>query len=164
VTGHRTHRVHLPGVTRYPDGSWLTQLARDLTADLEQAGHRFTHLLRDRDGKFTSASGAVFAAAGTMVLLTAPHAPRMNAYAERFARTARTECTDRMLITGERHLHATLAGYVKYYNTGRSHQGRDMSPRALDDNPGIISFPPPAGQIRRKRVLSGLINQYEAAA
>jgi putative transposase len=163
VIEHRTRRVHLLGVTRYPDGAWLTQLARNLTADLEEAGHRFTHLIRDQDGKFTSAFDAVFAAAGTMVL-TAPQTPRMNAYAERFVRTARTECTDRMLITGERHLHATLAEYVRYYNTGRSHQGRDMSLRAPDDNPDIISFPPPAGRIRRKRVLGGLINQYEAAA
>ena len=58
VIEHRTRRVHLLGVTRYPAGPWLTQLARDLTADLDQAGHRFTHLIRDRDGKFTSALDA----------------------------------------------------------------------------------------------------------
>jgi putative transposase len=80
VIEHRTRRVHLLGVTRYPSGQWLTQLARDLTADLEEAGHRFTHLIRDRDGKFTAAFDAVFTAAGMDVLLTAPQAPRMNAY------------------------------------------------------------------------------------
>jgi putative transposase len=102
VIEHRTPRVHLLGVTRYPTGGWLTQLARDLTADLEQAGHSFTHLIRDRDAKFTAAFDAVFTAAGTNVLLTAPQAPRMNAYAERFVRTVRAECTDPMLLTGER--------------------------------------------------------------
>jgi transposase InsO family protein len=151
-------------MTRYPDGAWLTHLARDLTADLEEAGHRFTHLIRDRDGKFTSAFDAVFTTSGIDALLTAPQTPRMNAYAERFVRTVRTECTDRMLVTGERHLHAVLAQYVEHYNTGRSHQGHDMSLRAPDDNPDIIPFPPPADRIRRKRVLGGLINQYEAAA
>jgi putative transposase len=164
VIEHRTRRVHLLGVTRYPDGAWLTQLARDLTADLEEAGHRFTHLIRDRDGKFTSAFDAVFTASGIDVLLTAPQTPRMNAYAERFVRTVRAECTDRMLVTGERHLHAVLAQYVEHYNTGRSHQGHDMSLRAPDDNPDIIPFQPPADRIRRKRVLGGLINQYETAA
>jgi hypothetical protein len=48
---------------------------------------------------------------------------RGNAIAERFVRTVRAECTDRMLIIGERHLHAALPEYVKCYNTGRSHQG-----------------------------------------
>ena len=164
VIGHRTRRVHLLGVTRYPTGPWLTQLARDLTADLEEAGHRFTHLIRDRDAKFTSAFDTVFTAVGIDVLLTAPQAPRMNAIAERFVRTVRAECTDRMLIIGERHLHAALSEYVKHYNTGRSHQGHDMSLRAPDDSPDIIPFPAPADRIRRKSVLGGLINEDEAAA
>ena len=164
VIEHRTRRVHLLGVTRYPTGPWLTQLARDLTADLEEAGHRFTHLIRDRDAKFTSAFDTVFTAVGIDVLLTAHQAPRMNAIAERFVRTVRAECTDRMLIIGERHLHAALSEYVKHYNTGRSHQGHDMSLRAPDDSPDIIPFPAPADRIRRKPVLGGLINEYEAAA
>ena len=164
VIEHRTRRVHLLGVTRYPGGAWLTQLARDLTADLEDAGHRFTHLIRDRDGKFTSAFDAVFTAVGIDVLLTAPQAPRMNAYAERFVRTLRAECTDRMLITGEQHLRAVLSEYVEHYNAGRSHQGYDMSLRAPDDSPDIIPCPAPAGRIRRKPILGGLINQYQAAA
>jgi transposase InsO family protein len=135
VIEHCTRRVHLLGVSRHPTRPWLTQLGRDLTADLGEAGRRFTHLIRDRDGKFTSAFDAVFTAAGTEVLLTAPKAPRMNAYAERFVRTLRAECTDRMLITGERHLHAVLAEYIRHYNTGRSHQGHDMSLRAPADSP-----------------------------
>jgi putative transposase len=78
VIEHQTRRVHLLGVTRYPTGAWLTPLARDFTADLEEAGHRFTRLIRDRDGKFTAAFDAVFTAAGIDVLLTAPQAPRMK--------------------------------------------------------------------------------------
>jgi putative transposase len=164
VIEHQTRRVHLLGVTRYPAGPWLTQLAWDLTADLEEAGHRFTHLIRDRDAKFTGAFDAVFAAIGIDVLPTAPQAPRMNAIAERFVRTIRAECTDRMLIIGERHLRATLSEYVKHYKTGRSHQGHDMDLRAPDDRPAIIPFPASADRIRRKSVLGGLINEYEAAA
>ena len=96
--------MHLLGITRHPTGQWATQLARNLAADPEDAGCRFTHLIRDRDTKFTAAFDAVFTFTGTRTLPTAPQASRMNAYAERFVRTARAECTDRMLIAGERHL------------------------------------------------------------
>lgn len=106
----------------------------------------------------------MFTAAGMDVLIIAPQAPRMNAIAERFARTVRAECTGRMLIIGERHLHAALSGYVKHYNTDRSRQGHNMSLRASDDSPNIVPFPAPADRIRRKPVLGGLINEYEAAA
>jgi hypothetical protein len=68
VIEHQTRRVHLLGITRYPTGAWLTQLARDLAADLEEAGHRFSRLIRDRDAKFTAAFDAVFTAAGTEVV------------------------------------------------------------------------------------------------
>ena len=72
VIEHSTRRVYLLGITRYPSAAWATQLARDFTADLEAAGHRFTHLVRDRDAKFTAAFDAVFTATG----ITAPQSPR----------------------------------------------------------------------------------------
>ena len=92
---HHTRHVHLMGVTRFPAAAWATQLARELTADLAEAGRGFTHLIRDRDSKFTAAFDAVFTACGIEVVATAPQALRMNAIAERFVRTARAECTDR---------------------------------------------------------------------
>ena len=108
----RTRRVHLLGITAHPTGERATQLARNLAAELEEAGHRFTHLIRDRDAKFTAAFDAVFGSIGISVLPAAPQAPRMNSYAERFVRTARAECTDRMLIAGEQHLRTILSEYI----------------------------------------------------
>jgi hypothetical protein len=87
----------------------------------------------------------------------------MNAIAERFVRTVRAECTDRMLITGERHLHAALSEYVTHYNTGRSHQGHGLGLRAPDDAPNVIPFPASPHQIRRRQLLGGLINEYQPA-
>jgi hypothetical protein len=164
VIEHQTRRVHLLGITRHPAGQWATQLARNLAGELEQAGCRFTYLIRDRDAKFTAAFDAVFASIGITTLPTAPQAPRMNAIAERFARTARAECTDQMLIGGEQHLRAILADYIGHYNTGRSHQGDGMGLRAPDDDPDIIAFPVPATQIQRRTRLAGLINEYRPAA
>jgi transposase InsO family protein len=164
VIEHSTRRVHLLGITRYPTAAWATQLVRDFTADLQEAGARFTHLIRDRDTKFTDAYDAVFHSIGIEILKTAPQTPRMNAFAERWVRTVRTECTDRMLIVGERHLRLVLEEYIAHYNTGRSHQGNGMRLRAPDDPPNVIPFPGPASQIRRNRVLGGLINEYRTAA
>ena len=121
-------------------------------------------MVRDRDAKFTAAFDAVFSATGITAVTTAPQAPKKNAIAERFVGTVRRECTDRILIAGERHLRVVLDQYIAHYNAGRSHQGDGMSLRAPDDDPNVIPFPAQADRIRRKRILGGLINEYETAA
>jgi hypothetical protein len=88
----------------------------------------------------------------------------MNAFAERFVRTVRAECTDRMLIVGQRHLRLVLNEFIEHYNTGGSHQGEGIGLRAPDDDPNVTVFPAPGDRIRRKTVLSGLINECEHAA
>ena len=62
---------------------WATQLARELTRQLQEIGNRFTHLIRDRDAEFTDAFDAVFASAGITTVKTAPQTPRMNAIQRR---------------------------------------------------------------------------------
>ena len=84
----------------------------------------------------------------------------MNAIAE----DSCAECTDRMLIAGERHARVIMAEYIKHYNTGRSHQGHGLALRAPDDRPDVIPFPVPPHQIHRRQLLGGLINEYQSAA
>jgi putative transposase len=159
-----TRRVHLLGITDHPTADWMVQVARSLASDLEEAGHRFRHLIRDRDAKFGAAFDAVFASIGIQVVLTAPQAPRMNAFAERWIGSARRECTDRILITGEHHLHHVLDPYVAHHNAGRSHQGNEMRLRAPDDEPNTTPFPARIDTIRRQQRLGGLLNEYRPAA
>ena len=81
------------------------------------------------DAKFTTAFDAVFTSFGVQIMKTAPQTPRMNAWAERWVKTVRAECTDRMLVAGERHLATILDRYVEHYNRGRSHQGDGLDLR-----------------------------------
>jgi putative transposase len=155
-----TRQVHVVGVTRHPTGAWVAQQARNLLMDLKGRVTGLRFLLRDRGTKFTAAFDAVFAAEGTDTIKTPPQAPRANAFAERWVGTVRRECTDRMLIIGERHLAVVLAEYVAHYNGHRPHRSLGQWPpkpstRVVDLN---------AARVQRRLILGGLINEYSQAA
>jgi putative transposase len=158
-----TRRVHILGATTNPTGQWVAQQARNLMMDLGRNVSQFRFLIRDQDAKYTAGFDEVFTNEGIEIVRTPPRAPRGNAYAERWVRTVRRECLDRILICNPRHLLATLDQYVRHYNEHRPRQGREQRPPALDLSPAPVTDLATV-RVRRRHVLNGLINEYSQAA
>ncbi len=115
-------------------------------------------LIRDRDAKFTASFDNVFAAEGIEIIKTPFRAPRANAFAERWIRSARSECLDRLLLMGDGHLRRVMKEYIKYYNEARPHQGIEQRcPIALAERRRT-------GPVQCRDVLGGIIHDYERAA
>jgi transposase InsO family protein len=119
-------------------------------------GHRV--LICDRDRKWSAAVRRQFGDAGIRVVLTPERAPNANAYAERFVRSIKEECLDRMIPLGERHFRRALTEFIAHYHRERNHQG--LGNELIDGAPRINT----ARRVLRRPRLGGLLNFYERAA
>ena len=155
----QTRRVHLAGTTTNPDGRWVTQQARNLSLSGVLDDVRF--LIRDRDSKFAAGFAEVFRTEGVEVIRTPFRSPQANAHAERFVRTALTECLDWLLILGQHQLDRVLRVYVNRYNTKRPHRALGRQPPIAIQPP---TPPPPQATIQRRDRLGGLLHEYHLAA
>ena len=160
---HGTRRLHVAGVTSNPTGAWVTQAARNLAYGLGARLEELRFLIRDRDTKFTAAFDAVFAADGVHIIKSPVQAPRANAVCERQIGTLRREVLDRLLILNHAHLMKILNEYRLHYNRHRPHQSRGQRPSDIQANPSPIADST-EHHVRRKPILSGLINEYQHAA
>src|SRR5450755_562652 len=150
-------RVEAPAEAVWP---WVAQVRlAPYSYDCDRT-RSFRFLIRDRDAKFTGAFDEIFASEGVKIVKIPPQTPRANCYAERWIRTARADCTDRMLIYDERHLRSVLCGYADHYNRHRPHQSRQQRPPDQE----IQTTAPLNLPVRRRTVLGGMISEYYQAA
>jgi putative transposase len=123
-----SRRVHLAGCTSSPNAPWVIQQARQLSWVLAERAEPVRFLIRDRDRKFTARFDDVFQSDGIAVVRTPFRVPQANGVAERFVRTARSECFDRLLILNQPHLERILEAFVDHYNRHRPHRALSLAP------------------------------------
>jgi transposase InsO family protein len=119
-------------------------------------GHRV--LICDRDRKWSRAVRRRFGDAGIRVVLMPERAPNANAYAERFVRSIKEECLDRVIPLGDRHFRRAVTEFVAHCHRERNHQGLDI--RLIAGTPAVDA----AGRVHRHPRLGGLLNFYEGVA
>ncbi len=151
-----SRRVRVCGATRYPDEAFVRQAMRELTDAVDGVIGPGRIVMCDRDPKWSS---AVFLKdEGVRIIRTPAHAPNCNAYAERFVRSIKEACLDRVILIGERHLRRALAEFVAHYHAERNHQGlRNALMEAL-------RCPEASGPVRRRQRLGSMLNYYYCAA
>lgn len=117
-----SHRVHLAGCTAQPDHEWITQQARQVAWTVAERAAPIRFLVRDNDRKFTNRFDAIFQAQGSRIIRTPIQVPQANGIAERFVRTARSECLDWLLVANACHLERALTIFFDHFNGHRAHR------------------------------------------
>jgi transposase InsO family protein len=155
----QTRRVAIAGIAQQPDGEWMKQTARNLT-DADEGflnGARF--LIHDRDPLFSEAFREILKSSDVKTVKLPAQSPDLNAYAERFVRSIKSECLAQIIPLGERHLRKAVKEYTEHYHFERNHQGLDNE---LIEKPS--DEPHMDGAVDCRERLGGVLNFYHRRA
>ena len=153
-----SRRVEIGGIASAPTGAWMKQAVRNLLDCEDGFLVGKTHLIMDRDPVFTADVRALFRSGGATPMRLPARRPNLNAFAERFVFSIKSECLDRLILLGEGHLRLAVREYVAHYNRERPHQGLE----------GRFIVPPAnenaTGPIECEKRLGGLLRFYHRQA
>jgi putative transposase len=154
----QTRQVYVAGCTAHPNWQWVTQQAQQMVWQIEEPQPTIHFLIHDHDSKFVSTFDTVFRAIQAHIILTPFRAPSANACAERWVKTVRLECLNKLIILNEAHLRKVLHNYVMFHSEGHPHQG-------LDQQTPIPMRPIARGGAVRSRLILGdiICDPYRAA-
>jgi transposase InsO family protein len=153
-----SRRVQILGSTPHPEALFMQQVVRTLNMAEASVVRVPELLICDRDRKWSVDVRRRFRDAGIRVVRIPERAPNANAYAERFVRSIKEECLDRLIPIGARHFRRAVSEFVEHYHRERNHQGLGnvlIAGATAGDA---------AGRVRRRPRLGGLLNFYEWAA
>ena len=150
-----TRRVHIAGMTMNPDEIWMKQVARTITMAEWGFLHGRRYLIIDRDSKFAPAFRGIVRAADIKIIRLPPMAPDLNAYAERWVLSVKSEMVSRMVFFGESSLRRALGQYLEHYHSERNHQGKE----------NVLLFPrrehaDDTGEVTCRERLGGMLKFY----
>jgi transposase InsO family protein len=156
-----TRRVTIAGITRHPTEQWMTQMARNAVDEIDGAFRPIRFALHDRDSKFCASFRATLRSGGVRPLLLPARSPNLNAFAERWVRSIKSECLSQLILFGEASLRRAIAQFLTHYHYERNHQGKA----------NLLLFAAPnerqshdRSAIRCRERLGGLLKYYHRAA
>jgi len=155
-----SRRVHIAGITNQISEAWMMQVARNLTDCDEGFLRKIRYLILDRDPNYSTKFRKLLRDSGVRPLRLPPRSPNLNAYAERFVRSIKSECLSRVIPLNERHLRQLVQEYIKHYHLERNHQGLDN--RLIRDLP--VNTNQREGSVRRRVRLGGMLSYYHREA
>jgi transposase InsO family protein len=150
-----TREVEIAGVASAANGLWMTQIGRNLTDPVDGILKGKRYLIHDRDPLFTEEFLRTLAEAGVKSVKLPPHSPNLNAHAERFVRSIKQSCLERMIFFGEDSLRKAIHQFVLHYHGERNHQG--LGNRLILPDPSHAGN---SGTIRHRERLGGMLNYY----
>lgn len=148
-------RVHVAGLTPQPHASWIKQVARDTTDPVDGFLLGIRYLIMDRDAIITAEFRNFLKQEGVQAARLPPRSPDLNAYAERFVRSIKESCLNRMIFFGESSLRNAINEFLTHYHHERNHQG--FGNRLIDpgEEVGVTE-----GSIAGRQRLGGLLRYY----
>jgi transposase InsO family protein len=115
--------------------------------------------IHDRDPLFTDEFLSILKAAGVESVKLPPRSPNLNAYAERFVRSIKESCLERLILFGETSLRIAIQNFMAHYHLERNHQG--VGNRLIQPEPDQLAN---TGAVQRRKRLGGMLNYYYRAA
>ena len=156
-----TRKVEIGGIASMANGFWMSQIGRNATDAVDGILNGKRYLIHDRDPLFTTEFQNILASVGVTSVKLPPQSPNLNAYAERFVRSIKESCLDRLILFGEASLRKAIRDFVLHYHEERNHQGKGnqlLFPRA------VLSHAPTHGNVRCEQRLGGLLKYYHREA
>ena len=154
-----TRKVEIAGIAATVNGLWMDQIGRNLTDSMDGILNGKRYLIHDRDPLFTGEFLDTIASVGVESVKLPPRSPNLNAYAERFVRSIKESCLDRIIWFGEGSLRKGIDEFVMHYHGERNHQG--LGNRLLVPHEGQAGH---RGAVLRRERLAGMLNYYYRAA